>query len=167
MAREFGIYKAPANYEPQIGGPFDARMLVETKSDLTNLATWRQTDGSIWTYPGMIVAVASDLPENNGLYMLLAKDYASIENWQKLADNKELQDLVDKVENMEVASGADIEVGSFDQLPQTGMSGVTYFVRDTQTIYRWSTEANEYLPFGGSGSNIEDIKMIYGGDSNG
>ena len=98
--------------------------------------------------------------------MLLAKDYVSIENWQKLADNKELQDLVEKVENMEVASGADIEVGSFDQLPPTGMSGVTYFVRDTQTIYRWSSETNEYLSFGG-GSNVEDIKMIYGGDSNG
>jgi predicted component of viral defense system (DUF524 family) len=62
----------------------------------------------------MIVAVAADTPENNGVYMLLAKDYSLEENWRKLADDDELRELIEKVENIEVASGADVEVGSID-----------------------------------------------------
>ena len=47
------------------------------------------------------------------------------------------------------------------------MSGVTYFVTSTQTIYRWNAEANEYIAFGGGSADIDNIEMIYGGDSNG
>lgn len=167
MARYKGIFKTSNNYEPQVAGPFDARMLVQHKADLTNINTWKQTDGSVWTYAGMIVTVAADTPENNGVYMLLAKDYSLESNWRKLAEDDELRDLIEKVENMEVASGADIEVGAFDQLPEIGMSGVTYFVTSTQTIYRWNAEAKEYIAFGGGGADIDNIEMIYGGDSNG
>ena len=169
MARYKGIFKASANYEPQVAAPFDARMLVEAKSDLTTATTWQQANGSIWVYTGMIVAVAADPVEsNNGVYVLIdALNYTNELAWRKLADDIELKALSDKVENMEVVSGADIEVGSFDQLPEIGMSGVTYFVTGTQTIYRWSADANEYIAFGGGGSDLEDIKLIHGGDSNG
>lgn len=166
MARYKGIFKTSNNYEPQVAGPFDARMLVQLKSDLTAKATWAQTDGSVWTYAGMIVAVAADTPENNGVYMLLAKDYSLEENWRKLADDDELRELIEKVENIEVASGADVEVGSIDQLPSTGTSGVTYFVRNTQTIYRWDADLGDYISYGGGSADLDNIQMIYGGDSN-
>jgi hypothetical protein len=41
MSRYKGLFQVPANYEPLIRGPFDARELVETKADLINPATWQ------------------------------------------------------------------------------------------------------------------------------
>lgn len=57
-------------------------------------------------------------------------------------------------------------MGTFDSLPSIGMSGVTYFVRDTKTIYRWNTETNSYEGYGGGSADLDNIQMIYGGDSN-
>ena len=66
MARYKGIFKAAANYEPQIAAPFDARMLVDAKADLTDRSIWQQSNGDVWVYSGMIVAVAND--ENETLF---------------------------------------------------------------------------------------------------
>ena len=40
MQREFGTFPVAANYEPQVGAPFDARSLVKTKAALLDGATW-------------------------------------------------------------------------------------------------------------------------------
>ena len=48
MSREKGTFLVPANYEPQKAAPFDARMKVESKADLTLEKTWKLRDGEIW-----------------------------------------------------------------------------------------------------------------------
>lgn len=101
MSREFGTFPVAANYEPQIGAPFDARQLVETKADLLNGATWLQADGGMYIYSGMIVAVWKDTPDNNGLYILNdRKNYSLEAGWTKLADNSQISMLEEKINNL-------------------------------------------------------------------
>ena len=57
MAREKGTFQVAANYEPLIAAPFDARMLVGVKSDLTAPQTWQDLRGDAWVYVGMLVTV--------------------------------------------------------------------------------------------------------------
>lgn len=66
MAREKGTFQNPANYEPLIAAPFDARELVNTKADLTAAATWQQKNGDLWIYEGMKVVVKDE----HALYVL-------------------------------------------------------------------------------------------------
>lgn len=68
MARYRGTFSVAASYEPLTASPFDARELVDYKSDLIDPATWEQENGDIWIYTGMIVSVANDTDENNGVY---------------------------------------------------------------------------------------------------
>lgn len=118
----------------------------------------------------MIVSVNSDVnAENNGAYVLLdAKSYTLEDSWRKLADTVSIEDLQKQIDEIDVGngSGADIEVGSKDQLPTVGMSGVTYFVRNTQTIYRWDADAKDYISYGGGSADLDNINMIYGGNAN-
>lgn len=169
MAREKGTVQTTNNYELKKAAPFDARMKVESKEALTLTSTWQLSNGEIWLFDGLIVAVATDTEEsNNGLYMLLdAANYTSEDAWMKCASNAQIEMLLEKINDIEVSSGADIEVGNFDQLPAIGMTGITYFVTKDQAIYRWSAETNEYISFGGSGSDLDNIQLIHGGDSNG
>lgn len=110
MGRYKGTFVAAANYEPLIGGPFDARELVETQNDLINPATWRQANGDIWTYVGMKVSVSSDDDkEKNGLYILINKDFSSLSNWQKLASQLELEKLEEKIDKIETNGGVDLD----------------------------------------------------------
>lgn len=72
MARFKGTFEVPANYEPQKAAPFDARQLVESKSDLFLARTWQDTNGDMWIYTGMIVSVATDIEASyNGVYRLV------------------------------------------------------------------------------------------------
>jgi hypothetical protein len=81
-------------------GPLDAKSLVKTYADLTNLDTWT-TDNVVTAYNGMLVAVWLNKEDSskNGLYCLYdpnvttalipatAKpDVTKQENWVKLAD---------------------------------------------------------------------------------
>lgn len=173
MARYRGTFTVAASYEPQTATPFDARELVDYKSDLIDPTTWEQENGDIWIYTGMIVSVANDTDENNGVYQLRdSVNYTLEESWHKLADSDAiayLQEQIDTLKNSEednAGSNADIEVGSKTDLPAVGMSGVTYFVRDTKTIYRWNAETKTYDGYGGGSADLDNIQMIYGGDSN-
>jgi hypothetical protein len=47
------------------------------------------------------------------------------------------------------------------------MSGITYYVQNEKAIYRWSADATQYIKYGGGTADLDDIKIIYGGDSNG
>ena len=169
MARYRGTFTAAANYEPLKAAPFDARQLVETKSDLINPSTWQQLNGDIWTYIGMMVVVSSDVnSNNNGLYILKDKDYTIISNWEKQATNKEISALQAQIDELEVSGGGslDVEVEMEADLPENGNSNTTYYVRENNTIWRWQEETQSYVSFGGSSADL-DINIIHGGDANG
>jgi hypothetical protein len=84
MARILGQYVFNSNFEPQISAPLDSRMLVDYQNDLYLLDTWISSDGSEYTYKGMIVSVCNDISDNNGLYQLIDIDYTNKDNWIKI-----------------------------------------------------------------------------------
>ena len=71
------------NFEPQVGAPLDARIVVPSKSDLVLTATWTALDGGIYVFNGLTVTVWNDAtPANNGVYVLQdAANYAVASNW--------------------------------------------------------------------------------------
>lgn len=117
----------------------------------------------------MIVSVATDIdPEKNGLYVLIAEDYTKESNWRKYADSRDVERLQKKIEDIEVSGGGslDIEVETEADLPETGDSNTTYYVKENLGIYRWQEETKSYISFG-KGSADLDINLIYGGNSHG
>ena len=178
MARYKGLFKASANYEPQIAAPFDARSLVEAKADLIAATTWQQKNGDMWIYSGMIVSVSADIdPEKRGLYILSdAARYMEESAWIKLAHDADLQqiqtdieDLQQQIDNIEVTGGSqDVEVETEADLPAVGNENITYYIKENSSIKRWDSETQTYISYGGDGENSElDVELIYGGDSNG
>lgn len=85
MSRNKGNLSISANWEPQKAAPFDARSIVQLKSDLTDINTWKALDNNVWTYVGMTVVVTNDT-SNNGVYVLSSSDYTNIANWTKISD---------------------------------------------------------------------------------
>ncbi len=71
------------NFEPQVGAPLDARIVVPFKSDLTLALTWTALDGGIYVFDGLTVTVWNDpVPANNGVYILQdAANYTVASNW--------------------------------------------------------------------------------------
>ena len=71
------------NFEPQIGAPLDARIVVPSKSDLILTTTWTALDGGIYVFNGLTVTVWDDAtPANNGVYILQdAINYTTASNW--------------------------------------------------------------------------------------
>lgn len=170
MARYRGNFTVAANYEPLKAAPFDARALVEAKADLTAATTWQQKDGGMWIYSGMIVSVGSDIePTNNGAYVLLdAENYMLEDSWRKLADTVSIEDLQKQINEIEGAGGGqDAEVETEADLPEVGAEGITYYVIENQSIYRWQAETQSYVSFGGGAAPDLDIQIINGGNSNG
>ena len=166
MARYNGVYKAAANYEPQIAAPFDARELVETKADLTNEKTWKQRNGDIWTYVGMVVSVSSDEnPANNGRYQLMAADWSNVANWQKMATAADTQILQEQIDNIEITGGGslDIEVQTLEDLPQEGDINATYYVIEDNSIWRWNAALQDYISYGAT----LNVNIINGGSAHG
>ena len=101
MQREFGTFPVAANYEPQVGAPFDARSLVKTKEALIQSATWLQPDGGMHIYSGMLVVVWNDTESNNGLYILNNSNNYSLESsWTKLVNISQLAELQAQVNNL-------------------------------------------------------------------
>lgn len=173
MARYEGLFMAPANYEPLIAAPFDARELVEARSDLLNPATWETSEGrGVWTYVGMKVVVSSDVDVNKrGLYILINDDFTKLENWRKCADETDIARLYEELENIQPSEGGsnDVVVNTVADLPLEGDENATYYVLEDKSIRKWNLANNEYIVFGDTDedSDIENIKIIYGGDSNG
>ena len=85
MARIRGTFPTANNFEPLKSGPLDARLIVETKIDLSNPTTWVDSSNNVWVYTGMSVAVTNDpSTANNGLYLLSdATNYANPSVWIK------------------------------------------------------------------------------------
>ena len=86
MSRTRGLFNVSSNYEVQIAAPFDARLRVGLKADLTLKSTWENKSGAVYIYSGMVVAVWNDTASNNGIYFLKdAANFNKAESWEKLA----------------------------------------------------------------------------------
>lgn len=166
MAREFGTFLVAANYEPLKAAPFDARSLVETKTDLISKDTW-YVDGDVWLYNGMIVAVGQDInPANNGVYILMdANNYQLISSWKKLSNEDEIRNLQEQIDNLEIEGGGslDVEIDTELQLPEIGDDNTTYYIKENSSIQRWDAENKTYVSYGGAADF--DINIIHGGNS--
>jgi hypothetical protein len=90
MARYKGTFQNPANYEPLIAAPFDARELVDTKADLRAASTWQQKNGDLWLYEGMEVKVKDE----HSIYILNNPvSYFLEESWSKIANYSDIEEL--------------------------------------------------------------------------
>lgn len=190
MARIKGSFITSNNYEVKKTAPFDARMLVKKKSDLTESLSWSVTG----IYNGMIVAVGDD-PEksNNGLYMLADVDnVTSVSSWIKFA---ELSDLVEMAKNIDVltkefgvikeeldkkqdkliagkniiiednvisATGGEGGAGviQVENLPDNGQEDVIYCVQNDGSVYMWKD--GTWVCYG---RDYNQITLLLGGTS--
>ena len=60
MGRGKGNFGSVANFELKLARPFDARLVVDTKSDLVSASTWPSDGDTLYVYQGMIVSVADE-----------------------------------------------------------------------------------------------------------
>jgi hypothetical protein len=85
MSRNKGLLSISANWEPQAASPFDAREVVQFKSDLINIDTFKANDGNVYIYKGIRVSVTEETdPSSNGIYWLKELPYTDINNWEKV-----------------------------------------------------------------------------------
>lgn len=90
MARIKGQANYASNFEVLKQAPLDSRTVVSDSGDLTKAATWRDADGNVWLYDGLIVVVPNtNNPSAPEVYVLKDKDnYGRPDAWMKLgADN--------------------------------------------------------------------------------
>ncbi len=81
MGRDRGTFVMPGNTELKQEAPYDARLVVERYSDLTNPETWKDENGRVWLYDGMVVSVLES--SSRGLYILTDKTkYTSSSSWR-------------------------------------------------------------------------------------
>ena len=96
-----GNFNIATNYEVLTAAPFDARMVVELKSDLTDSTQWNP----LAMYAGMIVSVSKDpVDEKNGIYILKKNPTTSLlwftdeQNWYKLAGLNDFASFQEQIE---------------------------------------------------------------------
>lgn len=190
MGRVKGNFVTSNNYEVKKAAPFDSRMLVKKKSDLTESLSWNITG----IYNGMIVAVGND-PEksNNGLYMLAdVNNIVSASSWIKFA---ELSDLVEMTQNIDALAkelgiikgeldkkqdkliagkniiiednvisatggGGGAGVIQVDNLPDNGQEDIIYCVQNDGSAYMWKNGA--WVCYG---RDYNQITLLLGGTS--
>lgn len=86
MARERGTFNFSANLEVKKQAPLDARQTYITYEELTQQATWVDSDGKVWLFKGLIVPV--NYNGQNALFMLINPDaYTSISSWIRVDGN--------------------------------------------------------------------------------
>lgn len=190
MGRIRGSFITSNNYEVKKTAPFDARMLVKKKSDLTDPSSW-SIAGS---YNGMIVAVGND-PEkaNNGLYMLAdVGNISSLSSWIKFAELSDLEAMganiqtlteelglvkaeLDKkqdkltagkniiIENNVISatgSGSGADIIQVENLPEEGQENVIYCVQNDGSLYMWKDGV--WICYG---RDYNQITLLFGGTS--
>lgn len=86
MARERGTFNFSASLEVKKQAPLDARQTYITYEELTQQATWVDTDGKVWLFKGLVVPV--NYSGQNALFMLINPDaYTSISSWVRVDGN--------------------------------------------------------------------------------
>ena len=102
MARERGVFNFSANLEVLKNAPLDAREHVNTVLELTESATWLDSENKCWLYNNIVVTVA----ENNGMYMLVNYDpvtnptaYSDADNWKRVDAAAATIEVVDNLES--------------------------------------------------------------------
>lgn len=83
MARERGTFNFSASLEVKKQTPLDARQTYITYEELTQQATWVDTDGKVWLFKGLVVPV--NYSGQNALFMLINPDaYTSTSSWVRV-----------------------------------------------------------------------------------
>lgn len=86
MARERGTFNFSASLEVKKQAPLDARQTYITYEELTQQATWVDTDDKVWLFKGLVVPV--NYNGQNALFMLINPDaYTSISSWVRVDGN--------------------------------------------------------------------------------
>ena len=137
---------------------------------MINPKTWNRSDGTNWTYVGMMVSVSRDIEDSyNGIYMLVTDDFTKLDSWRKCADDRDVARLLEEIEALEIGAGSqDIEVDSEEDLPSIGDENATYYVKENLSIQRWDEATHSYISYGVSGDTPDlDINLIIGGNANG
>lgn len=180
MARIPGLVNCSVNFEVFKTAPLDARTVVDTVLELTQLDTWADESNKVWLYDGLVVAVK----ENNGLYVLSGQDenplaYSDEANWHRIDaaaakidvvnnltstdSNKALaaaqgKVLSDKIEQLKSDLGSALtykgSVDTFDDLPSNPSTGDTYNVVSANgnipSGTNYAWNGEEWDPLGGS-----------------
>lgn len=83
MARERGTFNFSASLEVKKQAPLDARQTYITYEELTQQATWVDSDGKVWLFKGLVVPV--NYNGQNALFMLINPDaYTSTSSWVRV-----------------------------------------------------------------------------------
>ena len=122
MARSQGSANLAASLEVLAGAPLDARLVVDTFTDLTTAATYS------YVYVGMIVAVK----DTAKAYMLTAADYTSSANWKEFGGEGGADNVVEGYYN--ATDGKFYEESTYDT-EITGASNTLYISLDTDKLY--------------------------------
>ena len=111
MARSIGTMKLSSNFEPRLGAPLDARVVVPTLADLTTSDNWP------YAYVGMIVAVQA----TGKVYILKAQPATTASNWAEVGATTDLSNYYNKAEVDALVAAAYKPAGSvaFNGLPAT------------------------------------------------
>ncbi len=101
------VFTIADQYKYKGPGPFDAKSLVKTYSDLTSQSTWL-VDNKLVAYNGMLVSVGFNKTDTskNGVYVLFdpsvttaigKPDVTNENNWHKLAELTDFSEVVAKI----------------------------------------------------------------------
>lgn len=83
MARERGTFNFSASLEVKKQSPLDARQTYITYAELTQQATWIDSDSKVWLFKGLVVPV--DYNGQPALFMLTNPDnYTSTSSWVRV-----------------------------------------------------------------------------------
>ena len=113
MARYKGTFSVASNYEPLVGGPFDARELVDTIEDLVDPKTWQQANGDLWLYEGIAVRVKTE----HAIYLLRNPLlYFEISSWIRVANYEDIESKIGILPEGKTVIDLinEIEVGKYD-----------------------------------------------------
>lgn len=176
--RVLGAVNRDTNYEVLAKKPIDARSLVKTYGDLTNIDNWINSSGDPIVYNGMIVAVWLNTanPSRNGIYFLHdasvtnakgTPDVTNEANWHKLADADGLVDRLslidDRLTALEEKESDVVTYGYRSGFPPIGETNKLYVAADEGKSYIWFD--NDYLPVSGGASSDSEYDIIYGGSA--
>lgn len=172
MGRKVGNAIFSANFEPRVGEPLDARLVVDYISDLTLLSTWNKGDGNAYVYVGMVVSVI----ENNSIYLLKDLDYTQSSNWELIgndgSDKLVLHTIIDN--NVSIGTGVvwNPDNNQYES-PQNKTQVVGLKLSDTELLLRGKTDASSWgltvgiYYFNDNGSLTQTRTSVYAGEYHG